>query len=214
MVLFSVVTLIILLNVLVSLKGFKDLVFFDRFKFNIAGINRGEKLRLVSSGFLHVDMTHLLFNMFTLYMFSEAVVQYLGASTYTFIYFLSLIFGNVFSYYAHRKNSYYSAVGASGAVAGIIYASILLYPEMKLMFILFPVPIPGYIFGVGYLLYSIYGMKKNIGNIGHSAHFGGAVSGFLATILFEPNVMDTQPLVVGLLLIPIIWYGITFKKAI
>lgn len=214
MVLFSVVTLIILLNVLVSLKGFKDLVFFDRFKFNIAGINRGEKLRLVSSGFLHVDMTHLLFNMFTLYMFSEAVVQYLGASTYTFIYFLSLIFGNVFSYYAHRKNSYYSAVGASGAVAGIIYASILLYPEMKLMFILFPVPIPGYIFGVGYLLYAIYGMKKNIGNIGHSAHFGGAVSGFLATILFEPNVMDTQPLVVGLLLIPIIWYGITFKKAI
>ncbi len=214
MVLFSVVTLIILLNVLVSLKGFKDLVFFDRFKFNIAGINRGEKLRLVSSGFLHVDMTHLLFNMFTLYMFSEAVVQYLGASTYTFIYFLSLIFGNVFSYYAHRKNSYYSAVGASGAVAGIIYASILLYPEMKLMFILFPVPIPGYIFGVGYLLYAIYGMKKNIGNIGHSAHFGGAVSGFLATILFEPNVMDTQPLVIGLLLIPIIWYGITFKKAI
>lgn len=214
MVLFSVVTLIILLNVLVSLKGFKDLVFFDRFKFNIAGINRGEKLRLVSSGFLHVDMTHLLFNMFTLYMFSEAVVQYLGASTYTFIYFLSLIFGNVFSYYAHRKNSYYSAVGASGAVAGIIYASILLYPEMKLMFILFPVPIPGYIFGVGYLLYAIYGMKKNIGNIGHSAHFGGAVSGFLATILFEPNVMDTQPLVVGLLLIPIIWYGITLKKAI
>lgn len=214
MVLFSVVTLIILLNVLVSLKGFKDLVFFDRFKFNIAGINRGEKLRLVSSGFLHVDMTHLLFNMFTLYMFSEAVVRYLGASTYTFIYFLSLISGNVFSYYAHRKNSYYSAVGASGAVAGIMYASILLYPEMKLMFILFPVPIPGYIFGVGYLLYAIYGMKKNIGNIGHSAHFGGAVSGFLATILFEPNVMDTQPLLIGLLLLPIIWYGITFKKAI
>ena len=96
------------------------------------------------------------------------------------------------------------AVGASGAVSGIVYASILLYPGMSLYLFFIPVPIPGYIFGVGYLLYSIYGMKKQVGNVGHAAHLGGAIGGFALTLLLNPVLFNTNRMFVILLAIPII----------
>ena len=95
-------------------------------------------------------------------------------------------------------------MGASGAVTGILYAAILLRPDMSLYMFFIPIPIPGYIFGVGYLLYSIYGMKRRIGNIGHDAHIGGAVGGYVITLLLQPSLLQTDLLHVGLLAIPII----------
>ena len=99
----------------------------------------------------------------------------LGTVGFLAIYFGSLLAGSLYSYSYHKKEPYYSAVGASGAVSGVVYSCIMLYPEMELGLILIPIPIPGYIFGVLYLLYSIYGMKNRVGNIGHSAHLGGAI---------------------------------------
>lgn len=196
---------IIAANVLVSLKGFNDYPFFERYKFGISAIQAGQKERLFTSGFLHVDLAHLFLNMFTLYFFADVVISWFGPAKFLIIYFISLAAGSLLALFFHRDEPYYSAVGASGAVTGILYASILLQPNDPLYFIFLPtVGIPAYILGVGYLLYSIYGMKKKLGNIGHTAHFGGAIGGYATALLFKPDLLVTDTLMVFLLAIPII----------
>jgi membrane associated rhomboid family serine protease len=198
------VLLIIIANVLVSMKGLKDSAFLEKYKFQIGRIISGEKIRLLTSGFLHVDYMHLGFNMYALYLFGGIVSGMMGIFNFLIIYFISLLAGNLYTLKYHRDEPYYSAVGASGAVSGIVYAAILLYPGMSLYLFFIPIPIPGYVFGVGYLLYSIYGMKKQIGNIGHSAHLGGAIGGFAFTLLLNPSLFALNKMMVILLSIPII----------
>lgn len=198
------ILLIIGANLVFSYQGFNKADLFHKYKFNIGSIKAGEKIRMFSSGFLHADWTHLLFNMYSFYMFAPIVLNYLGAIPMLVIYFGSLLLGNLLSYYFHQKEDFYSAIGASGAVSGIIYASILLYPEMSLYFFFIPIPIPGYIFGIGYLIYSIYGMKDRSSNIGHDAHFGGAMGGYLITLALQPSLLQTNLLMVVLLAIPIV----------
>jgi membrane associated rhomboid family serine protease len=206
-----VTIVIIAANVIASLKGFEDRLFFEKYKFNVGSIRRGEQVRMLSSGFLHVDTTHLLFNMLTLYFFADAVILKLGQFNFIIIYIASLIFGNLLSLYFHKEEFWYSAVGASGAVTGVLYAAILLQPDMDLYMFFVPVPIPGYVFGIGYLLYSIYGMKNRIGNIGHDAHFGGAVGGYVVTLLLVPSLFKTDLGHIGLLAIPIIILFVLYK---
>ncbi|WP_430908005.1 rhomboid family intramembrane serine protease [Maribacter sp. 2-571] len=194
---------IIAANVLVSIKGFEDRSFLERYKFSVGGIRSGQKERMLTSGFLHVDWTHLIFNMLTLYFFANTVISRMGAPKFLGIYAISLAAGSLLALFFHREEPYYSAVGASGAVTGVLYAAILLQPTMNL-YLFFAVPIPAYIFGIGYLMYSIYGMKNRLGNIGHTAHFGGAIGGYVTTLIFLPYLFETETLMVGLLAIPII----------
>ena len=202
----DIVTIIIIAaNVFISFKGFKDPYFFEKYKFNTGAVRRGEKIRLLSSGFLHVDTAHLFLNMLTLYFFANVVISTVGSLGFLLIYFVSLLVGNLLSYYFHRNDSNYNAVGASGAVSGIIYAGILLYPNMSLYMFFIPIPIPAYVFGIGYLFYSIYGMKRQLGNIGHDAHFGGAVGGYLLTLILAPWIFQEHLLMVLLLAIPILF---------
>ena len=198
------VLILIIANVLVSMKGFNDYSFLDKYKFQVSRILSGEKIRTLTSGFLHVDWMHLGFNMYALYLFGDIVANILGIPSFLIIYFGSLLAGSLYSLQYHKDEPYYSAIGASGAVSGIVYASILLYPAMELYLFFIPIPIPGYIFGVGYLLYSIYGMKKQLGNIGHSAHLGGAIGGFALTLLLNPSVFSTNKMLVIALGIPIV----------
>jgi len=198
------VLILIIANVLVSMKGFNDYSFLDKYKFQVGKVLSGEKIRTLTSGFLHVDWMHLGFNMYALYLFGDIVAQILGIPGFLVIYFGSLLSGSLYSLKYHKNEPYYSAVGASGAVSGIVYASILLYPAMELYLFFIPIPIPGYIFGVGYLLYSIYGMKKQLGNVGHSAHLGGAIGGFAITLLLNPSLFETNKILVIALGIPII----------
>jgi len=179
--------IIIAANVVISLKGFNDFSFFEKYKFNIAGIQRGEQIRMFSSGFLHVDFTHLLFNMLTLYFFAEVVIYHVGVSKFVIIYLLSLLVGNLLSFIMHKEEYHYSAVGASGAVMGVLYSAILFEPDMGLYLFFIPIAIPAWIFGILYLGYSIYGMKARLGNIGHDAHIGGAVAGYVLSIGFVPS---------------------------
>lgn len=195
---------IIIANVLISIKGFSDRLFFDKYKFQIGAIKRGEKIRIVSSAFLHVDYLHLILNMYVLYIFAPQLIQNLGVVKFLIIYVGSLLAGNLFTLSFHKNELYYSAVGASGAVAGVIYAAILLNPSMRLIMFPLPIPIPGYVFGVGYLLYSIYGMKKQLGNVGHSAHLGGAIGGYGLMLLVSPSIFIDSTVTVVLLGIPII----------
>lgn len=196
--------IVIAANAIISYKGFNDRGFFERYKFNVGAIQRGEKIRMFSAGFLHVDMMHLFFNMFTLYFFAPVVIYHLGTVYFLIIYIASLVLGNLLSLYFHKNEYHYSAVGASGAVTGVLYAAILLEPSMRLGLLFIPLPIPAYIFGILYLLYSIYGMKKQLGNIGHDAHFGGAIGGFVVTLILLPSLFQTNLLMVGLLALPII----------
>lgn len=200
----QVVLGIIVITVLTSMKGFKDYTFFEQYKFQISKILNGDKIRMLSSGFLHADWMHLGFNMYALYLFGDIVAGSLGVFSFLIIYFGSLLTGSLYTLFFHKKEPYYSAIGASGAVSGIVYTAILLYPEMTLMMFPLPIPIPGYIFGVGYLFYSIYGMKKQLGNVGHAAHLGGAMGGFLFTLLLFPTVFLENQLLVVALAIPII----------
>ena len=195
---------VIAANILVSLKGFKDYVFFERYKLNIGAIRGGQKDRMLTSGFLHVDGSHLLLNMFTLYFFADVVIQWMGPVKFLIIYLISLVAGSLLALSFHKKEPYYSAVGASGAVTGVLYAAILLQPDMRLALMFIPIPLPAYILGIGYLMYSIYGMKKRLGNIGHTAHFGGAVGGYITTLIFVPSIVTTHPVMVLLLALPIV----------
>ncbi|MCF6306840.1 MAG: rhomboid family intramembrane serine protease [Flavobacteriaceae bacterium] len=201
---------IIIANVLFSMKGFDDFSFFEKYKFNIGGIKKGEQIRMISSGFLHADMSHLIFNMLTLYFFADIVIITVGFVSFLIIYFTSLIVGNLLSFYFHKDEYHYSAIGASGAVMGILYAAILFYPDMNL-YLFFALPIKAWLFGILYLFYSIYGMKKQLGNIGHDAHFGGAIAGYVLAILFAPSILQTQLWIVGVLAIPIIVLFILMK---
>lgn len=201
----DIITIILIAaNAIISFKGFNDYAFFEKYKFNVGGIRRGEKIRLFSSGFLHADMQHLLFNMLTLYFFANVVIAYLGTTQFMLIYLGSLLLGNLLSLYFHKNEFHYSAVGASGAVSGVVYAAILLQPGMSLYLFFVPIPIPAYLFGIGYLLYSIYGMKNRIGNIGHDAHFGGAIGGYVITLVLSPWLFKTNLLMVVLLALPIV----------
>ena len=195
---------IIAANVLVSLRGFNEQSFFERYKFGVGAIRAGQRERMLTSGFLHVDFSHLFLNMLTLYFFADVVINWFGPSKFLIIYFISLIAGSLLALFFHKDEPYYSAVGASGAVTGILYAAILLQPDMDLFIMFIPIPIPAYILGIAYMLYSIYGMKNRLGNIGHTAHFGGAVGGYVVTLLFRPELIVTETLMVVLLAIPIV----------
>ena len=199
----TILIAIIIVNVLISYKGFNDLSFFRKYEFHIGSIRSGEQIRMLSSGFLHADMTHLIFNMLTLWFFAPVVVSYLGDFSFLLVYFGSLIFGSLLTMVFHKNDYGYRAVGASGAVTGVLYSAILLQPDMMLG-IFFIIPMPAYIFGILYLLYSIYGMKAKNDNIGHTAHFGGAVGGYLITLLKEPTLLVDHTLMVILLAIPIV----------
>lgn len=196
--------LIIAANVLVSLKGFNDPSFFDRYSFKIGAIRAGQRERLFTSAFLHVDMAHLFLNLFTLYFFAEVVIYGFGPLQFLLLYGLSLLSGSFISLVFHRKEPHYTAVGASGAVTGILYAAILLQPEMRLAIMFIPIPLPAYVLGIAYLFYSIYGMKNRTGNIGHAAHFGGAIGGYLSSLALRPVIILRHPGIVVLLAIPIL----------
>ena len=196
----DIVLLVILAaNGLISYKGFNDTHFFRKYEFHIGSIRSGDQFRMFSSGFLHVDLMHLLFNMFTLYMFAPFVINSVGAMYFAYLYFGSLIAGNLLTLYFHKDEYYYRAVGASGAVMGIIYSAILLEPNLYMYGF-----IPGYIFGFAYLLFSIYGMKAKNDNIGHVAHFGGAIGGFVITLVKFPFLITEEPKTVMALLVPIV----------
>ena len=195
---------IIIANVLFSIKGFSDIAFFRKYEFHMGSIRSGEQIRMVSSAFLHADWAHLFFNMFTLFMFAPVVIDFLGNFSFILIYLGSLICGSLLTVVFHKNEYGYRAVGASGAVTGVLYAAILLNPDMSLYLYFIPIPIPAYVFGIGYLLYSIYGMKAKNDNIGHTAHFGGAIGGYVITLIKEPQMLTENTLMVILLAIPII----------
>lgn len=198
--------LIIIVNLIVSYQGFRNTSFFESYMFQVDKIliNREYK-RLVTSGFLHVSWAHLLLNMFSLYFFSGSLEYFMGPAKLMLIYFASLIGGDLFSLFIHRHHGDYTAVGASGAVSGVIFASIALFPGMQIN--LFGVlPIAGWIYGLVFVLGSIYGIRSQRDNVGHDAHLGGALIGLIVAITLHPSSLSENLVTILIIAVPSILF--------
>ena len=198
-----VVLILIVTNVIVSYRGFKSESFLDKYKFEIDKIlvNKDYK-RLITSGFLHANWMHLIFNMFSLYIFSGAVEIVLGGAQFLLIYFISLIGGNLLTLFIHRNHPDYSSLGASGAISGIMFATIALLPRMSIGFFLLPVSLPAWLYGLVYMGFSIYGIPSKQDNVGHEAHLGGALIGMLTALLLQPSAFADNYVTILLLTVP------------
>lgn len=224
----STLIAIIIITVLVSIKGFQKINFFEKYKFNVGAIqNRKEYIRLLSAGFLHADFGHLFFNMFSLFMFGNTVingtfvkngeyydkVEGFGVLGFLAIYFGAIIIGNLFSLYLYKRQSWYSAIGASGGVSGIVFAAVALAPkDVSINFL------PGFAFGALYFGYSVYMMlnPRANDNIGHAAHLGGAAFGLVYAIALQPEVAMSNARYLLIMSLPLIYmsYEVFVKKRI
>ena len=184
----SISTILIIINIIVSYKGFKDPVFFDKYKFTVDSILiQKDYKRLITSGFLHGNWMHLIFNMLSLYFFAS-YVEIFGSITFLLIYFAGLVGGDLFSLFIHRQHGDYSSIGASGAICAVVFSSIALVPGMQIGFFLLPT-LPGWLYGLVYVIISIYGIKSQTDNIGHDAHLGGGLAGMLVAVILNPSVI-------------------------
>lgn len=197
--------LLILVNFIISYNGFKDSNFFERYVFEVEKVLiYKDYKRLITSGFLHSGWLHLILNMFSLYFFSRSVEMYLGSFLFLLVYFISLAGGNLLALYVNRLNAGYRVVGASGAVCGIMFAAIALFPGMKIGLFLLPFSLPAWLYGLAFVAYSIYGISSKKSNTGHEAHLGGALIGLLVAILLRPSALAENYVVISIIAIPCI----------
>lgn len=183
--------LLIGVNLVVSLlafSAFRSRRDTERYLFVPVQVARGQNLAgMILSHFSHADLGHLFFNMLALYFFAPVVETVLGGWPLLIVYLLSGIAATALTFLVHKADAGYRALGASGSVSGVIFASIVLYPGMSLFVFFIPIPIPGPVFAVGYIAYSIVMARRQFGNIGHEAHIGGAVAGFLLAGMLSPS---------------------------
>ena len=151
--------------------------------------------QMLTSAFLHADFGHLFFNMFALFTFGQVLEKFfvinfgqaIGSLYFFLIYSISLFSGSILPLFFHFRNPKYVAVGASGAVSGIVFSYILFFPTSTIGF--FFIPMPAFVFAFLYVALSIYGMKSRLGNIGHESHLGGAIGGVIATLLIVEGAL-------------------------
>ncbi len=188
----------IALNCIISFVGFRDRNFFAKYLFNPYTINRNKKewYRIFSHAFLHADMGHLFFNMFTFYSFGLLLEQnsfpFLfpghGDYYYVLLYVGGIIVSAFPGFEKHKNDFGYSAVGASGAVSAVLFSAILIYPTGSLQIMFLPIPIPAVVFGILYLAYTWYMSKRGGDRIAHDAHLWGSLFGFVFTIILKPSL--------------------------
>ena len=193
----SVTLILVIITCMVSIPAFTNRQLFDQFKHHPYTEKREKQYyRWLTSGFLHGSWMHLGFNMYVLYGFGGIVENYYqgifgntqGSVLFLVMYLLTIVLADTPTYFKHQDNPRYSAIGASGGVSGVLFAFILLDPWNSIQFIFVPIPIPAIVFGILYLFYESWAAKKARDNIGHDAHFWGAIAGFLITIVFRPSI--------------------------
>ena len=194
---------ILIATIGISYHGFNNQDFFRRYMFNVRSVQKGDYLRLLSSGFLHAGWEHLIFNMISLFFFHRIIIYEMGASVFMLIYLGAIVFGNLFCLYIYRHQPYYSAIGASGGVSGIIFAAIALMPQLRVNFM------PDWLFGAIYFGYSVYQMlnPRQGDNIGHAAHLGGAIFGIVVIAFLQPLFIAENALYLGIMALPLGYMG-------
>lgn len=141
------------------------------------------------SGFVHADIPHLLFNMFTFYFFAFGLEEYIGTIQFLILYFVGLLGSHFCTYVKHKDNPEYASLGASGAISAVLFAYIMYFPTSTLMILPIPIPIPAALFAVGYVGYSFWASKQSRGRINHDAHLCGAISGILFVAVTDPRAV-------------------------
>lgn len=193
----TVTLIIIAATSIISFMAFNNGELFSKLKhYPYLEYRHKEYYRWLTGGFLHGDPMHLIFNMLTLYFFGgliegwfSANFEDIGPLMYLGFYLFAIVAASSATFYAHRENAYFASIGASGAVAAVLFAAILLDPTIGIMLFFIPIPIPGFIFGILYLWYSTYAANRQNDNIDHLAHFYGAVFGFFFPVLFKPRLL-------------------------
>ncbi|MES2003466.1 MAG: rhomboid family intramembrane serine protease [Bacteroidota bacterium] len=183
----TITLIILILTCIISFTAFSnekitnDLIFYPT-----AVTNHNQWYRFITCGFIHADLMHLAFNMYTFYVFGDTIERAFvalfnenGKALYILLYISALVVCLLPTYFQHKNDYYYRSLGASGAVSAVIFVAILLDPTMKLQIFPIPIGIPAFIFGPLYLIISAYLAKKGQGNINHSAHIWGAVWGVI-----------------------------------
>jgi membrane associated rhomboid family serine protease len=150
-------------------------------------VRNAQYWRLISSGFVHANFSHLLFNLLTFYFFAFRLERRIGTVAFVVLYGLGLLIGNLTTYVKHRNEPDYVTLGASGAVSAVLFASIVYFPAMRLYIFPLPVPIPALVFAVLYLGYSYYQARQSGDRINHEAHIGGALTGIVFVAITEPT---------------------------
>jgi membrane associated rhomboid family serine protease len=183
----------IILNIIASIYAWSNPTIFDKWTMNPYLIHKKRQYyRFITSGFIHANYLHLIFNMLTLYFFGERV-EYIfnsifkgaGSWMYILLYLFAIIASDIPTFFKKKNQSYYNSVGASGGISAIVFASILFMPVAKLCLYAI-LCIPGFIFAVLYLIYSYYESRRNT-QINHEAHFYGALAGILFCVITFPR---------------------------
>lgn len=142
---------------------------------------------MILSGFVHADVGHLLFNMFTFYFFAFPFERFIGTIPFLALYFSGLIVSHACTYFKQRKNASYASLGASGAISAVLFAYIVYFPTTTLMIIPIPIPIPAILFAVAYVGYSYWASTQSRGRINHDAHLCGALAGLAFVAVTDPG---------------------------
>ncbi len=188
---------LVIVTCLISLLCFQNNDYFQKLKHHPASeFHHGQYYRWLTSGFVHGDFIHLAVNMFVLYQFGHMVEQslifHLGSTAGSILfvagYLLTVVMGDIPTYFRHRQNSYFSSVGASGGVSGILFHYILLQP-WSMLGLYAIIPVPAIVFGILYLWYSTWASRNQHDMIDHDAHFYGAIAGILIAIISRPAIV-------------------------
>jgi membrane associated rhomboid family serine protease len=183
-----VASIIFLFTLATSIFAFNDRALFGKFMLHPYTVAKGKNLyTYITSGLIHADWMHLLFNMFTYFFFAFQLERMIGHWQFGLLYFLGLVLSSIPSVVKHKDHFWYNSLGASGAISAVLFSYILFEPT-TLLLVMF-IPMPAVLFAVLYLYYSWYMAKKANDNIGHDAHFFGAITGLMFTVIFVPGIL-------------------------
>jgi membrane associated rhomboid family serine protease len=186
-------TLIILVvTIIVSVIGFAQPRVIERSLLRPYQIAHGSGYwGLLTSGFVHANVGHMIFNLITLYSFGFALERVIDWGNFAVLYFSALLVSGIGTVIKHRNEPQYASLGASGAILGVLFASIMYFPRQSLYILPLPVPIPAWLFAIGYLLFSFYSSRNQRGNINHDAHIFGALTGLAFVLVTDPTTVSS-----------------------
>lgn len=185
-----VASIIFVLIIITSLLAFFNENLYSKLMLHPHSVYRGEKTyTIITSGFIHKDWMHLFFNLFSYYFFAFRLEVYLGHWQFGMLYLGSLVLSDLPSIFKHKNDFWYHSLGASGAISAVIFSCILFEPLSKMIIFPLPIPLPAVLFGVLYLVYCAYASRTSRDAINHDAHFFGAISGIMITILLYHQII-------------------------